>query len=183
MLDPVVPLRYAEALLDAVQGAGSLAEAEEDLRWLGELVAEPSVAALLENPTVEPRELRRLFVEPVSAQLRSPLVRNAIALLVDRRRAGVIPRLPAAFRRLALGQRGEAEGILESSRALGPEPVREIEAEVSAVLGQKVHLTVREAPELVGGFRATVGSKRFDWSVSSRLADLRERMLSARLAP
>jgi F-type H+-transporting ATPase subunit delta len=181
MLAPVVTRRYAEALLDAAQSSKSVAAVEADLTTVAESLGDRAVVAFLLNPTIDPRDQRKRFVDAVAPRLTTPLVRNVLALLVDRRRAAVIPELPAAFRKLALDARGEAEGVLESSRPMTPDELRAVEERVSAAMSKKVHLTVRVAPELVGGLRVTVGSRRFDASVRGRLSNLRERLLAAPL--
>jgi F-type H+-transporting ATPase subunit delta len=181
MLAPVVSKRYAEALLDAAQASNAVADVEADLLLLAEVMSDPAASGFLLNPTIDPKEQRKRFLDPLAPKLKSKLVQNIIGLLIERRRAGVIPALPAAFRRLALESRGEAEGTVESSRAIGDAELRAIEGSVSGALGRKLKLTVVVKPELIGGLRVTVGSKRIDASVRSRLAALRERMLAAPL--
>jgi F-type H+-transporting ATPase subunit delta len=181
MIAPVVIRRYAEALLDAAQAANAIAEVEGDLAMLDEVLRDPEVAGLLTNPTVETRVQRQRFLDPLASRLHSKLVRNTIGLLIDRRRAEVLRKLPSMFHRLALEARGEAEGVVESARPLSPEEVRAIEESVSAAISRKVRLTPKTDPQLIGGVRATVGSQRFDSSVRARFASLRQRMLAARL--
>jgi F-type H+-transporting ATPase subunit delta len=181
MLAPVVTRRYAEALLDAAQAANAVADVEADLALLHEVLADPAVAALLTNPTIEVRVQRQRFLDPLAPRLRSKLVRNTIGLLIDRRRAEVLTQLPSTFRRLALEARGEAEGTVESARELSAAEVRAIEEAVSAAMVRRVTLAPKTDPSLIGGVRATVGSQRFDLSVRARFAALRERLLAARL--
>lgn len=181
MLAPVVTRRYAEALLDAASESKAVAAVEADLAIVDASVGDPIIKAFLLNPTIEPREHRARFVAVLEPKLSSKLVKNVLALLVDRRRAEVIPALPAAFRRLALEARGEAEGTIEASRALSAAELRAIEDHVGREVGRKVHLTVSTDESLLGGFRVTVGSRRFDATVQGRLTALREKLLSAPL--
>ena len=83
---------------------------------LDEVLRDPEVAGLLTNPTVETRVQRQRFLDPLASRLHSKLVRNTIGLLIDRRRAEVLRKLPSMFHRLALEARGEAGGVVESAR-------------------------------------------------------------------
>ncbi|HKD99481.1 MAG TPA: ATP synthase F1 subunit delta [Planctomycetota bacterium] len=181
MIDPVVAKRYAEALFLAARDANAVADVEVDLAVVGAAVAGEQVAAALDDPTLDVREKRARVLDPIASKLRSPLVRNVIALALDRRREAVLPRLPEAFHRLALEARGEAEGVVESATPLPAEALSAISEAIGRTLGRRMKLTPRVSPGLIGGLRVTVGSRRYDASVVSRLAQLRGRMLAAPL--
>lgn len=181
MLSPVVVKRYAEALLDAAQGARLVTEVGADLETVSQAIAHPQALVLLMNPTVEPSKLRSEVFDPVVPRLKTTLVRNLLGLLVDKQRGEVLLTLCGTYRRLALESRGEAEGIVESAAPLKPEEIAAAEQAVSARVNRKVKLTSHVVPGLIGGMRVTVGSKRFDATLRSRLMELRERMLAARM--
>ncbi len=181
MLAPVVTRRYAEALFAAAVDARKTAEVEADLEVVRAAVSEPEVAALLRNAAADAAELRTRVLAPLQGRLATDLVRNTIALLIDRSRAAVLLGLADSLHRLALEARGEAEGIVESARALQPDELRSVEERLGRATGRKVSLQARLEPSLIGGLRATVGSLRYDASVQTRLTDLRSRMLAARL--
>lgn len=181
MLSPVVTKRYAQALLDAAQAADAVAAVEADLDLASRATSQGRIAYLLGNPTIEADVLREELLKPLSAQLKTKLVKNTVALLIDRRRAAVLFHLSGVFHRLALESRGEAEGFIEAAVALSPQEIRTAEESVSKRISRKVTLTMHVDPSLMGGVRVTVGSQRFDATLRSRLNGLRERMLSAQL--
>jgi F-type H+-transporting ATPase subunit delta len=179
MIAPVVTRRYAEALLDAATVARQVTEVEADLMVVAESLQNDEVLALIFNPTVETSVLRARFLDPIAPRLKTRLVRNILGLLIDRRRAGVIPNLPGVFHQIALAARGEAEGFVESAAALRPDELAATERWLSEATGKRVKLATRIVPDLLGGFRVTVGSRRYDASLKSKLSALRERMLGA----
>jgi len=181
MLAPVVSKRYAEALFAAAQDARLVTEVESDLMALATGVREPAVAAALRNPTLDAKTQKATVLGAVDARLRTNLVRNVIALAIDRRRAEMLFSLADAYHRLALESRGEAEGVVESAKALSEAEMRDIEATLSKATGKRVRLQAHVRPELLGGLRATVGSLRYDSTAKTRLAELREKLLSARI--
>jgi F-type H+-transporting ATPase subunit delta len=180
VLDPVVARRYAEALFLAAEEASAVPDVDEDLRTLASALADRGRVAFLFDPTLKSREKRRLL-EPLVPDLKSQLVRNVVALAIDRRREEVLPMLSRAFHQLALEARGEAEGVVESAAPLPADALREVEEALGRTIARRLRLEPRMNPALVGGLRATIGSRRYDASVLSRLSDLRARMLSAPL--
>lgn len=181
MIAPVVTKRYAEALFASAREKHAVAEVEADLAALSQALARPDVARVALNPAVDPKRKRAALLDPLAPQLKTELVRNAIALLLDRRREDVLPRLREVFHRLALEASGEAEGVLESARPLDAAETRSVEEALGRALGKRVRLAPRVDSKLIGGVRATVGSLRYDATAGARLLALRERMLAARL--
>lgn len=181
MIAPVVTKRYAEALFAAARDANRIADVEADLLLVEEAVRQREHAAALFNRALDASEKRRRFLDPIAPKLRTDLVRNTVSLLLDRRREEALRGLPAAFHRLALDARGEAEGVLESARPIAEAEHRAIEEAIGRSLGRTLKLRARVDPALLGGIRATVGSRRYDATVRGRLAALRERLIGARL--
>ncbi|MBI3817585.1 MAG: ATP synthase F1 subunit delta [Planctomycetes bacterium] len=181
MLSPAVTRRYAEALLDAARDAKQVETVESDLALAARAATTGKAIAQLLNPAADRKSLRSGFVEPLSQQLKTRLVKNTVSLLIDRKRGAVLFHLAAVYHRLALESRGEAEGIIESATALSPQELRSAEEAISGRVRRKVTLTPHVDPSLMGGVRVTVGSRRFDATVRSRLEELRGRMLAAQL--
>ncbi|MFN0208086.1 MAG: ATP synthase F1 subunit delta [Planctomycetota bacterium] len=179
MIAPVVVRRYAEALLDAAQDARLVAEVEADLALVAEAIESAEVRAFITNPTAESSVLRQRFLNVLDPHFKTQLVKNVLALLIDRRRTAVIPSLYNVYHQLALDSRGEAEGTIESAVPLGAEELRNAEQSLTKSMGKKVKLAPVVNRDLLGGVRITVGSKRFDASLKSRIASLRDRLLSA----
>lgn len=182
MIAPVVVRRYAEALLDAAHDARLVAEVEADLAMVANALDTKEAHAFLNDPTAEISALRARFLNILDPYFKTQLVKNTLALLIDRRRTAVILSLYGAYHQLALDARGEAEGIVESAVPLGAEEIRNAEAWLTKSIGKKVKLSPVVNRELLGGIRVTVGSKRYDASLKSRLAALRERMIGASIA-
>jgi F-type H+-transporting ATPase subunit delta len=181
VIDPVVPKRYAEALFLAARDANVVADVEADLTLLANALAEPRLRDAIGDPTLDAAAKRAHLLDPIAPKLRTALARNAIALVIDRRRDAVLLRLPQAFHRLALEARGEAEGVVETAMPLAPDALAAVADAIGRSLGKRVRLEQRVNATLVGGLRATVGSRRYDASVLARLSELRSRLLSAPL--
>jgi len=77
---------------------------------------------------------------------------------------------------------GSGGGGGEAARPGGGGEVGRLAARLGARFGKTGHLDNRGRPDLVGGFRVTVGSAMIDATVQGRLEDLRDRLLTVPLA-
>ncbi len=140
----------------------------------------------------ESRELRQFFENPVFPPEQKvavldklnekiglmPLVRNFIAVLIDRNRIGAIGEVIDAYRRDMDERQGIFEVEIVSSRHLGDEERNQLEAQVSQVAGGRVKARYREDTSLLGGAIVTIGSTVYDGSVRGRLDRLREQLVA-----
>lgn len=178
MLDPVT-IRYAEALFDLARKEGALDDVRRDVERLEGELASPSVSNFFFDARVSSATRREKIQQLLKGMHR--LTRDFVALLFDKRREEVLRGLGRAFHRRALAERGEAEGVVESARRLGPGELAELGVALSARLGKKVTLENHVRPELVGGVRVIVENRMLDYSFAGRLEALKKRMLEAAL--
>lgn len=170
-----VTSRYATALFELAREQGAIPEVQGDVERLAREVAGP--AAALFDARVPAAEKRRR-IDALAADVH-PLVANLLRLVFERRRLEVLRELGAAFRRLALADRGAVEGVAESARPLSSGDLAELAVSVGSRLAKQVILENRVAPDLIAGVRVFVDNKLIDQSALGRLDLLRRRMLAA----
>lgn len=173
--------RYARAALDVAAGQGTTVAAA----LVGELSA---LAALIEgndelrrvllNPSLGAEPRRRLLAGILAQAGATPLVARLVDLLARHDRVGLLPALAEEYA-AALNQR---EGRV-SAEAVSAVPLAEAQRAALAqalgsALGRSVELKARVDPAVLGGVRVTVGGRTYDGTVRSRLAALRERLVS-----
>lgn len=178
IVDPVTA-RYTGALYGLARRHDALEAVSKDVAALAAEVARPATRTLLENPRVE-REAKRQQLAPALAGAHV-LTRNFANLVLDKGRERVLLGLAAAWKRLALEERGALEGRVESARPLDPADVARIATALSAQLGRSLTLENKVVPGLLGGARVFAGNRMLDWSVQGRLESLRKKLLEARL--
>jgi F-type H+-transporting ATPase subunit delta len=178
IVDPVTT-RYAGALYGLAKRKGALDAVSRDLAALAAEIARTATRSLLFNPRVE-REAKRTQLAPALASAHE-LSRNFVNLLLDKNREDVLLGLADAWKRLALDERGAAEGRIESARPLEPAEIDRLSTALSKVIGKALVLENRIVPSLLGGARVVAQNRMIDWSVEGRLESLRRRMLDARL--
>jgi F-type H+-transporting ATPase subunit delta len=176
--DPVTT-RFTGALYGLAKRKGVLDDVSRDVAALAAEIARPATRNLLFNPRVE-REAKRGQLAPALAAAH-PLTQNFANLLLDKGREEVLRGLADAWKRLALDERGAAEGFIESARPLEAAQIDRLAAALSKTMGRTLILENRIVPALLGGVRVIARNRMIDGSVQGRLETLRRRMLDVRL--
>jgi F-type H+-transporting ATPase subunit delta len=190
MLRPVVRSRWSEprdltdaaevlgqrAALGMAERGGTLDDVEDELFRFGRILdAEPRLQLLLEDPAapVDRRVdlLDRLIhgrVNPSTGRLLEQAVRSPRGRTLDRAIAELVE-LTAARRERYVAYVA-APGVLTDGQE------QRLVADLARVYGRQVSLRVTVDPDLLGGLVVRVNDEVIDGSVTSRLAQLRQRL-------
>jgi F-type H+-transporting ATPase subunit delta len=169
--------RYASALFDLASEAGTVTAVETDLATLEQALAESAeLRALVKNPEVSREAVGRVLAGLAKQAGLSTLTQNFLGVLAENRRAGDLSAVIRAFGMIAAAQRGEVSAEVASAHPLTDAQLATLESKLRAREGRTVKLKTRVEPELLGGLVVTVGSKRIDSSIRSRLNSLAQAM-------
>lgn len=169
--------RYASALFDLASENGTVTAVEGDLDNLDQALREvPDFSALIRNPQVS-REASGRAVDSVAELLNvTPLTASFLGVLAKNRRLGVLPEMIRAFHTIAAAARGEVTAEVASAHALTDDQLETLRRKLQVREGLNVKIRTRVDPELLGGLVVTVGSKRIDGSIRTRLNSLASAM-------
>lgn len=169
--------RYASALFDLASENGSVSAVEGDLEKIGQAIRESDdLAALIRNPQVS-RTAAGKAMEAIAPVLGlSDLTKNFLGVLAGNRRLSALPEIIRAFAAIAAAQRGEATAEITSAHALTETQVELLRQKLEAREGRKVKVRTSVDPDLLGGLVVTIGSKRIDSSIRTRLNSLAQAM-------
>jgi F-type H+-transporting ATPase subunit delta len=169
--------RYASALFDLASEAGTVTAVEADLDKLGKALLESAeLRALIQNPEVSREQIGKVMGGLGSYLSLSGLTKNFLGVLAENRRVADLPAMIRAFHAIAAAQRGEVSAEVASAHALTDEQIATLETRLRAREGRTVKLKTRVDPDLLGGLVVTVGSKRIDGSIRTRLNSLAQAM-------
>ena len=169
--------RYASALFELASEAGTVTAVESDLDKLHAALAESAdLRALTTNPQLG-RKLQGSAIAAVAASLGvSDLTKRFIGTLAANGRLAKLGDVIRAFRTIAAAQRGEVTAEVASAHALTDAQIDQLKQKLTAREGRTVKLSTRVDPALLGGLVVTVGSKRIDGSIRTRLNSLAQAM-------
>ena len=169
--------RYASALFDLASENGTVTAVETDLDKLETGLSESSELALLTTSPKVSRDAANKALWGVSAIMGlSELTQNFLGTLAQNRRLSKLPAIIRSFRAIAAAQRGEVSAEVASAHALTDTQLDQLKAKLTAREGRTVKLTTKVDPDLLGGLVVTIGSKRIDGSIRTRLNSLSQAM-------
>ena len=169
--------RYASALFDLASENGTVTAVESDLDKIEAALAESAeLAAVTTNPKVSRSDAKKALWGVSAILGLTELSQNFLGVLAQNRRLNQLPKVIAAFRAIAAAQRGEVTAQVTSAHALTDAQLADLKAKLTAREGRTVKLSTKVEPDLLGGLVVTIGSKRIDASIRTRLNSLSQAM-------
>lgn len=163
--------RHAQAVFEISLENNTLDEWQTDLEMMANVLGNPEVAALLENPKLDFGKKRQVL-QSILPDV-APAAMNLACLLVAKNRLRILPGLLAEFRRLVNAYHGREEAEVITAVPIGDEERKKIETDLSAISGKEVMVSSRVDPDILGGLVARLGDKLIDGSIRTRLRELR----------
>ncbi|OGR00741.1 MAG: ATP synthase F1 subunit delta [Deltaproteobacteria bacterium RIFOXYD12_FULL_55_16] len=175
MKNTVIAKRYAKALFAVGKEGNAFAEFSKTLEAMAELfVGMPEVADALTNP-LYPVEAREKVMEHLLVSMQvSQVMGNFFKLLVQKKRANILPDIAAVFQAMVDADNNMCQGTVISAMELTPELRAKVRATLEKITGHQVVLTAQVDPSIIGGIVAKVGDLVLDGSIRSQLAGLKE---------
>ena len=169
--------RYASALFELAAEEGVVSAVEGDLDTLHAALAESDeLKAVTTNPEIS-RKDQASAIEGVAGVLGlSPLTTKFLGVLAGNRRLSHLGDMIRAFRTIAAAQRGEVTADVTSAHPLSDEQLETLRQKLTAREGRTVKVSSTVDPDLLGGLVVTIGSKRIDGSIRTRLNTLANAM-------
>ncbi|MCJ1960094.1 MULTISPECIES: F0F1 ATP synthase subunit delta [Novosphingobium] len=169
--------RYASALFELASENGTVTTVESDLDKTAQAIAEnEDLAGLIRNPEVSRKDAAKAMDAVADILGLSPVSKNFLGVLADNRRLSALPEIIRAFSAIAAAQRGEATAEVTSAHALDDLQVEQLRQKLEAREGRNVKIKTSVDPDLLGGLVVTIGSKRIDSSIRTRLNSLAQAM-------
>lgn len=171
-----VARRYAQALTEEAQSAGSLDAVDADVALLAEtLDGSRELRQALTSPVVS-HDKKLAVLESLFADNVSDLSLRFLRLLVDKQRDGQIPEILDAYRQLRDERTGTVEATVRTAKPLSPDEAERLKTALEARSGATVRMRIDVDPALIGGLVVRVGDVVYDRSVKHQLESLRGRL-------
>jgi F-type H+-transporting ATPase subunit delta len=172
---------YARAFADAVMDkrldpAKPLAEAQQ----ISALVKEnQTLREVWETPSIPAEQKRSVLDAIVKRTGISQVVRNFVAVLIDKRRMKFLGEIVEQFSQELNQRLGFAEAEITTIRELNADERRALESDLAKVTGKKIRARYDQDHAILGGAIARVGSTVYDGSVKGQLEKLREQLTAS----
>jgi len=172
-----IAARYATAVFELAQEAGSLKSLESDVGTLAEALAgSADLRALIASPVYSRAEQGAAIAAVARALGLSQSFTSALGLMAEKRRLFVLPQLVRVLRDMIAAEKGEVMAEVTAAAPLTKQQSDALAASLKASVGKTVKLDVTVDEGLIGGLIVKVGSKMIDTSIRSKLASLQNAM-------
>ena len=161
---------YARAAFESARKADALAAWSQKLGFSAQLIADARVGALVGNPRIGNAELTGLLLPPEETV--DSAFAGFLALLVENRRAPLLPDIAALFEELRRDAERVLKVTLRSATPVSDEQVVALKAALKKRFGRDIELDQRIDPSVIGGAVIDAGDMVIDGSVRGRLERL-----------
>ncbi|MDQ6959148.1 MAG: ATP synthase F1 subunit delta [Mariprofundaceae bacterium] len=168
-----VSRRYARALFELEQEGVPL---REPLAAVASVVVVPEVVALLGKSGV-PADLKATVITK-SAHNKSKEIERLVTLLCERNKAELLPEISELVESMTRQAASEIEADVVSAVKLDAASKDRIAKALGKAVGRKVKLNVSHDAGILGGLVVQIGDRQLDYSLRTRLQDLKRAMVS-----
>ena len=131
-----------------------------------------------EAPSIPAEQKRAVLDAIVKRAGISKMVRNFIAVVIDKRRTKFLDEIVAQFAQELNQRLGFAEAEITTIRELKADERKELERDLERVTGKKIKARYDQDETILGGAVARVGSTVFDGSVRGQLERIRQQLVA-----
>jgi F-type H+-transporting ATPase subunit delta len=171
----ILAKRYAKALLAVSQEEGKSEAYRETLNVLGDFLKNyPEAMDALTN-LLYPMELKEKVMAQLISELQaSQYMANFLNLVVQKKRADILPEIASEFQALVDADRNVSRGRVIAASEISGDLQAKVQTTLENITGKKVILTTEIDPAIIGGIIAKVGDLVMDGSIKTQLAGLNE---------
>jgi F-type H+-transporting ATPase subunit delta len=166
--------RYANALYGLAVETKSVDAVAADLKDLKAMMsASADLRRLLSSPVVTRAQQERTIIALAKKAAFQDLTRRFLGLVARSRRLESLPGMIQGFLDRLAKSRGEITARVTSAQALTDSQASLLKSQLSKSLGGTVSLDVSIDPSLLGGLSVLVGSRMVDYSLKTKLQNLK----------
>jgi F-type H+-transporting ATPase subunit delta len=174
--DVGIAARYAHALFLVTERRGETAQALEDMKSMGVMLAPGTrVAALLATPLVLVSDKRKVLLQVMEGKsLRT--VTLFVDLLLRKKRLGEFETILKEFEGRVERKQGIRRAEVVSAVPLTPQELDRIHTELERTTGGKIVLTSSVDASLIGGALVRLGDRVIDRTVKTLLEAIQQQL-------
>jgi len=164
--------RYARALFQLSERDQTSEKILAELQAVHDLLEkEPRIRTYFLSPEVD-KKLKLDVVKKLLAKRGSPIFRNFMLLLVQKRRQQILPEILFEFNRFCDQRAGRMRATVISAVPVKPAQLKEVQTRLGRHLKAEVLCDNRVDPEIIGGLIVKVEGRVVDGSLRHQLEKL-----------
>ena len=168
--------RYARAVFELASDEDHVEEWLRHLSAIKDLVGDPGVAAVLENPTIPAARRMELIAAP---RFLDPEATNLVRMLIESSHVDQAAGILDEYEQLADEAAGRIRATVTTAVELSADDRRRLGKQLSERLGKEVRLSATVDRRIIGGLKLQYGDHLVDATLATRLQQLRRRLADA----
>ena len=173
MSSSVVVEKYAKALFEVALASADAQKIFSELEVVAGVFSQKESVEFFSSP-FNTDDTKQMAAKATLEGRCSHEVFNFIITLVQNGRAHLVSEINLKVQSLARAQSGETEGVLYFANDLAADFIQQVETKISATLNKKVKLQTKKDPNLLSGYKVTVGGWTIDDSAQFHLNKLKD---------
>ncbi len=162
---------YAKAVFELANDAGKLTEWSDELAFLGTVVSNDDVRALLDNPNMTGSVAANAVID-ISGDHLGDGGKNLVKQLAEFDRLEVLPEISVLFKALKDEAEDVVEAVVTSAQELSDDEKKAIATALKKRLGRDVKITEIIDDSIMGGAIIRAGDLVIDGSIQGRLKNI-----------
>ena len=172
--------RYASALFELARDSNALDQVGSDLKALSSFIAESDdLTRLVRSPVFGASEQQKAMSEILKRMNAHGLTQKFMGLVIQNRRLFAVTDMIKAYQVILADHRGEMTADVIAAQPLGDSQVASLKQTLKQTYAREVSLDVSVDDTLIGGLIVKVGSRMVDYSLKTKLDNLRIAMKEA----
>ena len=169
--------RYAQAVFEIAQEKNEPDKWQADLQKVAALAKDPDLVAVMDSPRYTFEDKSKL----ISGRLDDvgKLTVNLIKLLISQGKFGLLPGVAAEYQEMLDTARGILKAEVVTALPMEEKEKQSLAKNLALQTGKQVRIISRVDPQMIGGIVVRMGGKLFDGSLASRLAYLKEELVTS----
>ena len=165
--------RYASALMELTHNDRELqAKIDGQLTAIIDLFSDKEIKKIIASPVVNPDVLTAVF-NNVAQQLGAPeILKEFLRVLVDSRRAGILPEIKQAFHKQFMDAQWIVEATVVTAVGLDAAELEQIRVKLEGMLNKKILLGTAIDKSILGGFVIKIDNSLIDMSLRTKLDNM-----------
>jgi F-type H+-transporting ATPase subunit delta len=163
--------RYATALFELAEESGRIDAVAQDLSSFAEIMSESEdLSRLVSSPAISRDDQSKAMAAVLEKAGADDLVKKFIGVVAGNGCLFALPAIIERFMADLAARRGEVSAEVVSAVSLDGKLENEVRSAIAKVAGSdKISLSMRVDPSLIGGLVVRVGSRMIDTSIKTKL--------------
>ena len=159
---------YADAVYKLAVANNNLSEWSKMLQLAAAIAGDERMKLLIGNPVVSVKQLAEIFLE-IGRSTFNAEASNLVMLLIENKRALVLPQISQLFEQLKAQHEGVLEAKIISAFAMENKQIKKLIDSLEQKFKHKIEARISVDPELIGGIKVEIGDEILDASVRGKL--------------